>query len=69
MTHVELSVMPEGSDGELLHEVGNPLPLTIVGWDCIHGLIHVEAEEECGTDGVSEVWCWIVHGKGDDGGI
>ena len=32
MTHVELSVIPEGSDGELLHEVGIPLPLTIVGW-------------------------------------
>lgn len=30
-TQPELSVKPDGSDGELLHEVGNPLPLTIVG--------------------------------------
>ena len=31
MTHVELSVRPDGSDGELLHDVGSPLPLTVVG--------------------------------------
>ncbi len=31
MTQLELSVMPFGSEGELLHDVGAPLPLTMVG--------------------------------------